>query len=46
MKAEEQEDDLMKMKDLYKEEMKNMVKKNQEQIKAIEEQLKKEKQKN
>lgn len=46
MKAEEQEDDLMKMKDLYKEEMKNMVKKNQEQIKAIEEQLKKERQKN
>lgn len=35
----------MKLKDLYKEEIKNLIKKNQEQTKAFEEEIKKEKQK-
>lgn len=42
MKAEEQENSLMKLKDLYKDEIKNLIKQNQEQAKIFEEQLKKE----
>lgn len=34
LKAEEQEDSLMKLKDLYKEEIKNLIKQNQDQMKA------------
>lgn len=34
LKAEEQEDSLMKLKDLYKDEIKNLIKQNQEQMKA------------
>lgn len=34
MKAEEQEDSLMKLKDLYKDEIKNLIKQNQDQMKA------------
>ena len=45
LKAEEQEDSLMKLKDLYKEEIKNLIKQNQDQMKAYEEGIKKEKQK-
>lgn len=37
MKAEEQENSLMKLKDLYKDEIKSLIKKNQEQAKAFEE---------
>lgn len=35
----------MKLKDLYKEEIKNLIKQNQDQMKAYEEGIKKEKQK-
>lgn len=45
LKAEEQEDSLMKLKDLYKEEIKNLIKQNQDQMKAYEDGIKKEKQK-
>lgn len=43
MKAEEQENSLMKLKDLYKDEIKNLIKQNQDQAKLFEEELKKEK---
>jgi hypothetical protein len=42
MKAEEQENSLMKLKDLYKDEIKNLIKQNQDQAKLFEEQLRKE----
>jgi rhamnogalacturonyl hydrolase YesR len=42
MKAEEQENSLMKLKDLYKDEIKNLIKQNQDQAKLFEDQLKKE----
>jgi hypothetical protein len=35
IKAEEQEDSLMKLKDLYKDEIKNLIKQNQDQIKSF-----------
>jgi predicted type IV restriction endonuclease len=44
-KAEEQEDSLMKLKDLYKEEIKNLIRQNQDQLKLFEEEMKKERQK-
>ena len=42
MKAEEQENSLMKLKDLYKDEIKTLIKKNQEQAKTFEEEIRKE----
>jgi hypothetical protein len=42
MKSEEQENSLMKLKDLYKDEIKNLIKQNQDQSKLFEEELKKE----
>jgi hypothetical protein len=44
-KAEEQEDSLMKLKDLYKEEIKNLIRQNQDQLKIFEEEVRKERQK-
>lgn len=44
-KAEEQEDSLMKLKDLYKEEIKNLIRQNQDQLKLFEEEIRKERQK-
>jgi hypothetical protein len=35
IKAEEQEDSLMKLKDLYKDEIKSLIKQNQDQIKLF-----------
>ena len=40
MKAEEQENSLMKLKDLYKDEIKSLIKKNQEQAKTFEDEVK------
>jgi hypothetical protein len=34
-KAEEQEDSLMKLKDLYKEEIKNLIRQNRDQLKLF-----------
>jgi hypothetical protein len=45
LKAEEQENSLMKLKDLYKDEIKNLIKQNQDQMKVFEEEVKKERQK-
>lgn len=45
LKAEEQEASLMKLKDLYKDEIKNLIKKNQEQSKSFEDEIKRERQK-
>lgn len=45
LKAEEQENSLMKLKDLYKDEIKNLIKQNQDQMKMFEEEVKKERQK-
>jgi sialic acid synthase SpsE len=42
LKAEEQENSLVKIKDLYKDEIKKLIKKNEEQTKAFEEELKNE----
>lgn len=35
LKAEEQETSLMKLKDLYKDEIKNLIKQNQDQMKIF-----------
>jgi hypothetical protein len=45
LKAEEQENSLMKLKDLYKDEIKSLIKKNQEQAKAFEDEVRRERQK-
>lgn len=45
MKAEEQENSLVKIKDLYKEEIKKLIKKNEEQAKMFEDEMKVERKK-
>ena len=45
MKAEDQENSLMKLKDLYKDEIKSLIKKNQEQARTFEDEMRRERQK-
>ena len=42
LRAEEQENSLVKIKEIYKEEIKKLIRKNEETTKTYEEQLKKE----